>query len=78
MSDIEGNRRKIDDLNMKNAILIETLLSLIPDKKEENNKDIYQGRSSYGYGNDSEDIAELLKGFKYKPEDKEKILKYYK
>ena len=74
---IEDNHKKINDLNTKNAILNNILLSLIPDKKEENNKDSVQSHNGY-YAGDSDDIAERLKGFKYRPEDKEKILEYYK
>ncbi len=76
---IENNCEKINALNTKNAILIETLLSLNPDKKEENNKDSNQSYHDYDYyAGDSEDIAECLKGFKYRPEEKDEILKYYK
>ncbi len=75
---IKRNREKIEKFNEENSILIETLLSLISSKKEEN-KNLGQDYSYHsGYGSDSEDIAERLKGFKYNPEDKEKILSYYK
>ena len=70
---IENNRERINDLNTKNAILTNVLLSLTTDKKVENEKDSTRS----GYGNDSDDIAERMKGFKYRPEDKEGILEYY-
>ncbi len=70
---MENNREKIDDLNTKNAIFTNLLLSLTNDKKVEKDKDSTRS----GYGNDSDDIAERIKGFEYRPEDKESILEYY-
>ena len=70
---MENNREKIDDLNTKNVIFTNLLLSLTNDKKVEKDKDSTRS----GYGNDSDDIAERIKGFEYKPEDKERILEYY-
>ena len=75
--EIKDSHKKIDDLNMKNAILIENLLSLIPDKKEEYNKDLYQSHKNYMI-DDSYGISERTKLFIWARENREKILSHYK